>query len=203
MASQIRKETAVHRVLFTTELLEAILLEVPYHDLLAGVQRVCAFFLETVSSSIALQQALFFAPCATPYGLERNPLLFTQSWSDYMEHRIPRRIELGGGSSAFYPWYNDLDLTAIDWNAYRRIRDPYQREEASWRRMFISQPPVTILEADAEIGFWGLRCNTGLTMGMLERKWRVDWSGYIIGSGRPHLSVVVNTSPYLKKTWWW
>jgi hypothetical protein len=200
MASQITKtQTAVHRVLFTPELLEAVLLEVPYHDLLASAQRVCAFFFETVNSSITLQQALFFVPRAAPYVPERNPLLLTQSWSDYMEHRIPRRIEPGDGPSAYYPWYNNLDFTAIDWHAYRKIRDPYEREEASWRKMFISQPPVTILEADAKIGFWGLRCNTGLTMGMLERKWRVDWSGYIIG--RPRLSVVVNTSPYLKKTW--
>ena len=203
MDSQItRTQTARHHVLFTTELLEAILLEVPNRDLLGSVQRVCVFFYNTISSSIALQQALFFIPRTTPYALQRNPLLLAQSWSDYMDHRIPRSRAAGDVPSAFYPWHNNLDFTAVDWDAYRKIRVPYERPEASWRRMFVSQPPVTVLEADGKNGFWGLKCSTGLTMGMLERNWMVDWTGFMIGTGRPRLSVVVNASPFTKNRWW-
>jgi hypothetical protein len=195
-------QTAAHRVLFTTELLEAILLELPYRDLLVNAQRVCVYFHHTINASVALQQALFFVPCSTQYTLQRNPLLFTQSWSDYMDRRIPRSRASNGTPGAFYPWHNNLDFTAVDWSEYQKIRGPYGRPEASWRRMFVSQPPVTVLEADVKSGFWGLKCSTGLTMDMLERNWMVDWTGFIVGSGRPKLSVVVNASPFTKHRWW-
>lgn len=197
-------KTATHRVIFTTELLEAILIQMPNMDILAHAQRVCVFFYNTINSSIALQRALFFVPCTTQYTLERNPALLTASWADYMDHRIPRSMPRASNCApeAYYPWHNNLDLTAVDWDAYRRIREPYQRADASWRRMFVSQPPVTVLETDCKSGFWDLKCGSGLTMDMLERNWMVDWTGYISDRGRPELSVVVNASLFKMCRWW-
>lgn len=208
MATEITKaRTATHRVIYTTELLEAILLQLPNKDILVHVQRVCLYFYNTISRSVALQHHLFFLPCPRRFTttIHRNPFLYARSWTDYIDHRIPKYspMSTSGPPPSFYPWHNDLDLTAVDWEAYRKLRVPFERPEASWRRMYVSQPPVTTLEADSTTGFWGLRCTTGLTLGMLEANWMVDWTGLIIRAGRPNLSVVINASPIFEEDKWW
>lgn len=67
--------SAASRVLQTTELLEAILAEMPNRQLLLS-QRTCKIFLETIRGSSLLQRKLFLAPAGSVSDLPSfNPLL--------------------------------------------------------------------------------------------------------------------------------
>lgn len=123
--------TAATRVLDTPELLEAILLYLPLRDLLHS-QRVSCQFQAAVTSSPSIQRALFFRANRRKLGpqeWEINPLL----------------------REAFLPWFlypkSEMDLPKfgtfefLDWNSSEQKQIAYARPEASWRRMFLIQPP--------------------------------------------------------------
>ena len=76
--------TAAHQVLFTTELLEAILLCMPLMHILP-LQRVCKGWRSVIEGSVKLQRVLFFLPIGpvenspTPGRSEPNNSINTRS----------------------------------------------------------------------------------------------------------------------------
>lgn len=133
--------TPIASVLNTTELLEQILLFLPERDLLVHAQRVNRSFRTLITSSPSLQQKLFFKriPSRGPDGDDKhctwhaNPLLlaafppmFTSSQGKWNKLR---------GNQVYQN---------LDWQKESKA-EAYKRREASWRRMLVSQPPVSRL----------------------------------------------------------
>lgn len=124
---------ALITVLATPELFEAILLKIDLRDLLFA-QKVCRTWKETITTSPALQQKLFFAPIRNkdqdPFF---NPLL-QEVFPSFLKIERP---------------YEDLlmsprDLKHDEGFEDLEYRETLLREEASWRSMFPIQPPARI-----------------------------------------------------------
>ncbi|KAL3423895.1 f-box domain protein [Phlyctema vagabunda] len=121
-----------------TEVFEAVLLQLPPHDLLR-VQRVCRRWNDLICQSPRLQQKLFFQPVSTKdYAPEFNPLL---------KSLFPPCFKLGevpsySGDQDRYSLCSDLQ--EHDWFRDIDRRAAVVRPEASWRRMFPVQPPAKI-----------------------------------------------------------
>ncbi|RDW93123.1 uncharacterized protein DSM5745_00445 [Aspergillus mulundensis] len=129
-------ETRPSAVFFIRELLEPILLQTDFRTIILA-QRVCRFWNSLVQSSDDLQVAIWLKP--------------------YPENR------LGGGMSQ--PRLNPLICDSI-WGFVPRgcpceLAPPSQaakRDEASWRRMLITQPPwkdIAITELNRDRGIVG------------------------------------------------
>ncbi|KAK4540515.1 hypothetical protein LTR36_009153 [Oleoguttula mirabilis] len=142
-------ESPVARVLGTTELLEAIFLDVDLQTLLLS-QRTSTFFRSTIVGSTRLQRALFFKQ--DPQGTSsdgserprRNPLLH---WRRFGRLRIP------GLPQKIWKLYVEKGLLVViskadaDWPGLKH--SPAGDETASWRRMFLQHSPKEMIGADA------------------------------------------------------
>ncbi len=126
--------SAQSQALALPEVLEAILLELPIRDLLTSAPLVSKSWNEAITSSAAIQQALFFQQRRESRGQdpEINPLL---QW-------------------AFPPWFppkssqhdtRGLRFTRLDWNKSAKKTAAYSARCASWRKMLPTQPPPTHL----------------------------------------------------------
>ncbi|PLB49031.1 hypothetical protein P170DRAFT_509682 [Aspergillus steynii IBT 23096] len=115
--------------LFLVELLEMILLETDIRTLLGSASRVCRFWNKLINTSSYLQTVLFIRPSVKPLlpnqPREVNPLL------PLIWHRILRRNNSTPSEllhiRPLEPWIQSIYLL---------------RQEASWRRMLIQQPPT-------------------------------------------------------------
>jgi hypothetical protein len=144
-----------HKVLNTTELLEAILVELPIRDLLFS-QRVCRTFKDTIANSIRLQQALFLAaePSITEaaqlrlHQLTINPLFD----GPYQNGRLKHSFVLDDGSlrlcqvriGAFWsasPYQASLPINIYLPEAASVLVGNKVHQLDSWRDMYLSQPP--------------------------------------------------------------
>ncbi|KAF1969782.1 hypothetical protein BU23DRAFT_601380 [Bimuria novae-zelandiae CBS 107.79] len=113
--------------LVTAELLELILAALPLRDLLLA-QRVCKTWHSLICTSPTLQTLLFFqAPPSTalsstastaPYPFDAEDPTFTRGMDDYVE--------------MFFL------------SAWTKRQEAFKRAEASWRRMHLCNPPVTM-----------------------------------------------------------
>jgi hypothetical protein len=153
--------TAAHQVLHLPELLELILLYLPQKDLLLS-QRVCRSFRYTIEGSLRLQRALFFSPNWNLEGRafdaysannrpgqkpENNRLLRRAFLGCYPtvtlvivnDSPTPHESAIGRRGSERWSW----DV-CISFPADKKLPDckpSVLYPEASWRRMFLSQPP--------------------------------------------------------------
>jgi len=115
--------STVRQVLNTPELLESILLWVEPRTLLVRCNLVCQQWHDAISTSPSLQQTLFFAPRldCTPHF---NPIL-SQDFSIFFDGE--------------YHSLRDFDSLRIRGKGQRSA---FMRQEASWRRMLVKQPPI-------------------------------------------------------------
>lgn len=167
------------KILQTPELLELILVQLPIKDLLLA-RRISTTFNNLIQTSPTLQQALFFrprpasspppTPPASSAPLRSHPTgdLVTETWQ--------RNSLL---TSAFPPWFDRPGLfispEAFEMLPLASEQPAYLRPEASWRRMLVTQPPVTELGLLCEVSAMGgssLKDGSahfahGLTMGAL------------------------------------
>lgn len=113
-----------HQIFLVTEILEAILLQLPIRELLVTAQRVSHTWKTTADSSKALQQALFLQPApATSYSerITFNPLL----------------------QLAFPPWFRPTHdvfmgkkfVSGLPWTSSADRIEAFMRPDTSWRRM--------------------------------------------------------------------
>lgn len=148
--------TATEAVFATVELLEAILLSLPPHDILHYLA-VSRTWNQTILSSTPLQQRLFLAPAPLDTPWTQNPILAAKFWPIFHDHTRSGDLaekfldECSGPSVDFHmspvrylsggtPSEGTMEAFRLaDW-------ETYCRPEASWRRMLAMQPPVHILQ---------------------------------------------------------
>jgi hypothetical protein len=130
--------SSLQKVVATPELLEAILAQLDVRTLLVSAQLVSHYFYDIVSSSVRLQQALFFIPeplSDGPVDAVCNPLLLNpfRFW-----------FQPSGRASFKHRGYSVHSFRAMSvWNS--DARDKFMRRRASWRRMLVQQPAPTSL----------------------------------------------------------
>lgn len=159
------KDTSVmDEVLRTTELLEAILLELPVRDLLLA-NSVSKRFQQVIASSINIQQALFIRPEVRTAGIQRrlNPLFFSDGDGDwYKQLHLSLRNPSTGLLNIFTPLGPD---TAARYAKLPLYEGPLQEiggvtvltedhlgpraikkyDSGSWEAMYLTQPPESIV----------------------------------------------------------
>ena len=159
---------AAASVLRTPELLELILLHLDLKSRITSAPRVCSFWLETLNQSPRLRKASFFQadrsldvkPGERAY---INPLL-QQAFGDQFFNLSDCQVDKYPFRRAEYfwklPWSpqalhhlqaNTGSVLDVDPTCRQRS---FTRAGASWRRMFVSQPPPPFL------GFTWLDCFT-------------------------------------------
>ncbi|KAI9372309.1 hypothetical protein BJX61DRAFT_508003 [Aspergillus egyptiacus] len=183
--------SATNKVLSLAELLEQILFNLPQRDLLLA-QRVSGRWRNIIENSPPLQKKLFFQPsriCPLPRGdenehVEINPL-------------VDELFPMFTAINVLNPWFNCMDddfdyqstgVCAIrnqGWYQCETRRKAFLRPEASWRRMFVSDPPPRLApsmrirlegccgcnrdELDGELGvrYRGLNDSPGARLGLI------------------------------------
>lgn len=144
----------------TPEILEAILLQLPPRDLLVTAQRINHEWKLLISTSPALQEALFLQNRARNTTTQPvfNPLL-KASFAPWFEQ-----------SSEDTPisWPSGIDFHTLDWTANDSKANAHLRAEASWRRMLPVQPAVKRLVVELTYESMG---------GVRERTGFVDFDG--------------------------
>ena len=156
--------TVCEQVFLLPEILETILLYLPQRDLLLS-QRVSRNFQDTIDGSIRLQRALFFAPDWNLQGRtfnayaknnrpgskpENNRLLLRAFPGCYPtvtlvivnEGQTHDDLEVGRRGSEHWSWDVCISFPA---DKPPNTKPAVLYPEASWRRMFLSQPPCTSL----------------------------------------------------------
>lgn len=118
----------------TTEIFEAILIQLSSQDLLR-MQQVARHWNQVITQSHALQQKLFFRPISNKDARpELNPLLQTLFPPCFALKTVPT-------------WWDLTAATGINeqnWFQDENRRMSVLRPEASWRRMLPVQPPARI-----------------------------------------------------------
>lgn len=160
----IREWTAVEEVFHLPELLETILLHLSQKEILLS-QRTSRSFRYTILGSPRLQRALFFAPDWTLEGLafdayrtnnrpgrkpENNRLLLRAFPGCYPtvtlvivnDNPTIQELEVGRRGSERWSWDVCISFPA---DKTPNTKPAVLYPEASWRRMFLSQPPCTSL----------------------------------------------------------
>lgn len=128
-----RTKSAINKVLDTPEMLEMILARVDMRTLLTSAQRVCRNWVNLISKSPSIQKALFFTPIKdSEWGMEEkipNPLLTETFPSIFPAKDRPDRYQFD---------FSELTMTK---DASTMAR--FVRQDASWRKMLVQQPPVS------------------------------------------------------------
>lgn len=139
---------AMTAVLATGELFELILLQVDMRTLLISVQLVNTNWHEFIKHSVSLQRKLHFLaePARTDRCWKHNPLL----------------------AELFPFWFrrkDDLSLWGrTDFTSLHIAGEPAAlQQHASWRRMFISQPPPRVLGSWLDMQDWGSGISHGFS----------------------------------------
>ncbi|KAJ6538562.1 hypothetical protein DFH09DRAFT_79119 [Mycena vulgaris] len=116
---------AKNMVIFTPELLELVLSYLPMRDLLITAPLVSKTW-QAITLSPALQRALFFQPDPSAARVQ-NPLLAEM----FPPFFAPERDGHWPGKAS--------SIKSMPWS---KAPDAFKREEASWRRMLVIQPPA-------------------------------------------------------------
>ncbi|KAJ7125345.1 hypothetical protein C8R44DRAFT_137047 [Mycena epipterygia] len=112
--------TAKDTVMSTPELLELTLAQLPMRDLLLSAPLVCKTW-QAITLSPTVQRALFFQPDPQSEPTQ-NPLL----------------------AELFPPFFapEPQQASSIMSMPWSKAPDAFKREDASWRRMLVTQPPA-------------------------------------------------------------
>lgn len=206
-------------VLGVTELLEKVLIELDPKTLLLS-QRVSKSWRALITSSIRLQRALFLEP--TPCGevsyidwrlddkdwydgqagkldlgvhvrgpdRDQRPLVYESHWGKTRDDQGRYRVFVNPLLKELFPF---LTKNGIYWNEnFSGLPKAAQAEEASWRRMYFTQPPIRCMaveydskdddEDDVRLADWTImqvRSRTGAQgLTMMELFDELDLNGY-------------------------
>ncbi|KAJ7758761.1 hypothetical protein B0H14DRAFT_402547 [Mycena olivaceomarginata] len=117
-------------VISTPELLEHTLAHLPMRDLLTVAPLVSKAW-QAITLSPVLQRALFFEPDLTGTQPVENPLLV---------ELFPPFFLLPSGD--WPPWSWPGNASRFKEMSWVTAPDAFKREDASWRRMLVTQPPT-------------------------------------------------------------
>ena len=173
---------AAEKVFATSELLEAILLDVQIDDILVNAQRVSKTWQMTIKSSPQLQQALFSRPV---------PSLDTIKVSFPPPHQQPshsrrttsnerKKPEATGEPFLGQPALKNPMCAHFEKLApvrRNRVTVAFRRPEARWRRMLLSQPPLEISRGEFHIRRLGDLANHAYDVFRCSdwSRWLADW----------------------------
>ena len=118
------------------ELLNFILLELPFYDLVVA-QGVCRQWQEVIEASKPMQEKLFFQPIEKKHPGEYNPFLRTLFPNFFACFDRPLAEAYEMTRSMFYD---------LDWFRDEKRRAKILRPDASWRRMLCAQPHDQVVE---------------------------------------------------------
>jgi hypothetical protein len=125
------------------ELLQEVFLGLESRDLL-NMQQVCRHWTSLITNSPTIQQKLFFR--AVPQG--QTHLVY----NSLLRETFPEifRLDLDYDKLNYYPIDNYPTYSNVEgfrdllWFTDKKRRDAVLRADASWRRMFLTQPPVKL-----------------------------------------------------------
>jgi hypothetical protein len=180
---------AVNAVFQTYELLEKVLQNLSMLDLLRD-QRVSKDWRDIIKSSRPLQKKLFMVPAPQPpdENLEcqnYNPLLLSRCLISHIDRRFSRGpIRLVQRARSPIPQRPPPPLDQLN------FRIPSNAEpEASWRKMFLTQPPLAGVRI--EVSVYGEILRAGeldptrpLRLGDIVENPGYDMCGHVTGNGR-------------------
>lgn len=151
-----------------TELAEEILSFLPFRDLLL-VQRVCRSFRATVQGSIQLQRLLFLEPEGgfNNCSLKINPFVSITILNIVRDNDIHRRIPGDKSKIAAFIPPGYLNIFVRSESRIHGLKAPKRKSfqhnlrefffeqdpQASWRRMYITQPPVPTFQVSLKSWF--------------------------------------------------
>ncbi|KAI0187017.1 hypothetical protein F4808DRAFT_447112 [Astrocystis sublimbata] len=130
------------------ELFELILLQCDNRTLLTSARRVSHRWHDVIDSSPTIQEALFFRPTI---GINTsspvlNPIL-VEDFSLFFDDHVHTRAS-----------FQRLPIAGEDGNGRR---EAFMREDASWRRMLVRQPPVKQMGIWCWVSSWGFTAEAG------------------------------------------
>lgn len=157
LATSTVTTSKAEQVFNITELAEAILSFLPLKDLLL-VQRVCRSFRATIQGSVQLQRLLFLEPEGdfNNRSLKVNPFVPISSLNIIRDDNIHRRIPGDKSKIAALIPRGYLNILIRSESRIHGLKAPKRKSfqhnlrelffeqdpQASWRRMYITQPPV-------------------------------------------------------------
>ncbi|CAK4011256.1 Hypothetical predicted protein [Lecanosticta acicola] len=138
--SDEEEESAARRVLFTTELLEKILLQLPVKSMF-GVQRTCGKFRDTTRGSKHLQYAMFLVP-DTEYDPEQvNPIMRQLAYRGQRGKKTVYICFTGESSASRIPTFEFSLVSEADYEQYHSEKSVVSHGVGevteSWRRMYV------------------------------------------------------------------
>jgi hypothetical protein len=142
LSTRNRPSAVVNAVFTTYELLEQILKDMSMVELLR-YQRVSKNWRSVIQSSLTIQQKLFMAPAARPtdediQSQNYNPLLLSRCLISRPDKRLDVRLSR-----------STLTPPPLQQLIFRIPSD--SEPQASWRRMFISQPPLAAVRLEVSV----------------------------------------------------
>jgi hypothetical protein len=166
---------AVKAVLSRPELLEAILIYLSMTDLLVHAQLVNKDFHSAITSFPSLRRKLFFSSIPV-VGASSGEFTYHKDWelNPLLSNKFLPFFRQD--SKSFRDFWSDIvSLRQMDWNSSKEKITTYKRREASWRRMLLTQPPITGLRIYMSIFNFGgsvqetglLALDNGIKMGLL------------------------------------
>lgn len=118
---------AQSKCLSTPDILESIFAHLDPQTLLTTAQQTCRTWRGVIHESPSLQKALFFTPDEHPEKVQ-NPLLVQRFPSFFGKTK----------------WSSSL-LSSLNMIKKPGKLEAYLRPEASWRRMLVQQPPISVV----------------------------------------------------------
>ncbi|KAK6971716.1 putative MFS transporter, partial [Favolaschia claudopus] len=134
-------------VMSTPELLELILVDVPLRDLLLVAPLVCEIWRATTKTP-TIQRLLFFLP-------DRSVSETEKIFNPFLQKKFPPFFEVPGEGSCGWCRLSFWDLKSMPW--FRKRAKAFKYAEASWRRMYITQPPtqrMLVVDSKHAEGHW-------------------------------------------------
>ncbi|KAJ5116233.1 hypothetical protein N7456_000581 [Penicillium angulare] len=141
------------KVIFTTEILENVLLHLDQNSLLISAQRVCRYWHDVVSSSQSLQKHLFLQPDWNRSDRTINKLL-AETFPPWFpqgptERRHSNKTQINTIDGYHGTIFETLPI------ALRHKNKSFRYENATWRRMLVQQPPISDLVSFSVRDSWG------------------------------------------------
>lgn len=180
--------SAGERISDIVEVLEQILLDVPIKDLLVNAHRVNKTWVAVIKGSTKLQQALFFEPVPIESCRYADRTHLAQAGHQQRGYStVVVHHETHGTVSRRY--LHDVWVTANPFESLfkKKRTEKTTRPEASWRRMFISQPPTIFSWRSTEfLKLDGLLDHIAADRGTLQRRdWtRIEYARDLLGGPR-------------------
>ncbi|KAI8966324.1 hypothetical protein F5Y11DRAFT_189651 [Daldinia sp. FL1419] len=134
---------AQDRVLKLTELLENIISGLDNREILLTAQLVCRRWKELIATSPKIQAVLFFRESSKPL----TRLIYAKNTIiAYVFPAFFNTAFYNGGSYCHHLKFSKISLDEICTYLYdSSVRGIWLNENASWRRMLVSQPPITAI----------------------------------------------------------